>query len=268
MQEKVSEFEITFGMIQAFGCIDRAHIPIKRPRTDSQNYFNFKQLFSLNVQTICDSQGSFMDVECKWPGSVHDAKVFSNSYVCQSLQNGNLAKTHFSLRPGFEAKPNYLIGDPAYPLNPFCMKEFQYCAENKHVLFSHMLRSARNQIESAFGRLKARWRILTKPIDLELDTIPLIIYTCFVLHNYCQTKSSSALDEDEVEAHMEWHKLEEANMAEQPDPVYSSKWRGIYKENNHRITYITIWIHLKILLEHMINLQTYFYRTENSGGHH
>ena len=110
-----------------------------------------------------------MDVECKWPGSVHDAKVFSNSYVCQSLQNGNLAKSHLSLLPGFEAIPNYLIGDPAYPLTPFCMKEFQYCAENKHVLFNHMLRSA--------SRLTARWRILTKPIDLKFDTIPLIIYT-------------------------------------------------------------------------------------------
>ena len=149
MREKVSEFEITFGMIQAFGCIDGTHIPIKRPLTDSQDYFNYKQFFSLNVQAIYNSQGSFMDVECKWPGSVPDAKVFSNS----SLQNGNLAKTHFSLLPGFEAIPNYLIGDPAYPLTPFCMKEFQYCAENKHVLFNHMLRSARNQIESAFGRL-------------------------------------------------------------------------------------------------------------------
>ena len=88
-----------------------------------------------------------------------------------------------------------------------------------------MLRSARNQIESAFGRLKARWRILAKPIDIKLDTIPLIIYTCFVLHNYCQTKSLSALDEDEVKAHMEGHRLEEANMAEQPDPVYSSNKR-------------------------------------------
>ena len=51
------------------------------------------------------------------------------------------------------------------------------------------------------------------------------IYACFVLHNYCQTKSSCALDEDEVKALMEWQKLEEANMAEQPDPVYSSKTR-------------------------------------------
>ena len=176
MQEKVSEFEITFGIIQAFGCTEGTHIRIKRPLTDSQEYFNNKQFFSLNVQPICDSQCSFMDAECKWPGSVHDANVFSNSYVRQSLQNGNLAKTHFNLLPGFEAILNYLIGDPAYPLAPFCMKEFQYCAENKHILFNHMLQSARNQIESVFGRLKARCRILTKPIDLKLDTISLIIY--------------------------------------------------------------------------------------------
>ena len=112
------------------------------------------------------------------------------------------------------------------------MKEFQYCTENKHVLFSHMSRSARNQIESAYGRLKARQRILTKPIDLKLDTIPLIIYTYFVLHNYCQTKSSCALDEDEVKAHMELHKLEETSMIEQSDPVYSSNTRegNIYGE--------------------------------------
>ena len=170
------KLRLAFGMIQTFGCIDGTHIPIKRPLTNSEDYFNSKNFFSLNVQAICDSQGSFMDVECKWPGSVHDAKVFSNSYVCQSLQNGNLAKSHLSLLPGFEAIPNYLIGDPAYPLTPFCMKEFQYCAENKHVLFNHMLRSARNQTESAFGRLKARWRISN------------LIYCLNYLHVFCTSQ--------------------------------------------------------------------------------
>lgn len=88
-----------------------------------------------------------MDLECKGPGSIHDAKDFSNSYVCLRLQNVNLAKTF----PGFEAISNHLIGDPVYPINPFCIKEFQHCAENKHMLFTYMLRTVWNQIESAFG---------------------------------------------------------------------------------------------------------------------
>ena len=125
MRRKVSEFELKFGMTQAFGCIDGTHVLIKRPQKNSQDYFNYKQFFSLNVQAICDSKGYFMDVECKWPGSVHDAKVFSNSNLNRKLNEGKLPKTFHCLLPGFEAVPNYLIGDPAYPLTPFCMKEFQ-----------------------------------------------------------------------------------------------------------------------------------------------
>ena len=71
--------------------------------------------------------------------------------------------------------------------------------------------------------LKRRWRILTKPIDLKLDTVLLIIYTSLILHNYCHT--ASALDENEVKAYMERHKLKKANMVGQPDPAYSSNTR-------------------------------------------
>ena len=64
-----------------------------------------KKYFPSNVQATCDSQGSFIDVECKckWPDSVCGTKVFSSSYACQSLQYENLAKTHFILLAGFEA---------------------------------------------------------------------------------------------------------------------------------------------------------------------
>ena len=37
MREKVSEFEAKFGMIQAFGCIDIIHIPIKCPLENSRD---------------------------------------------------------------------------------------------------------------------------------------------------------------------------------------------------------------------------------------
>jgi hypothetical protein len=57
MRQKVSEFETKFGMVQAFGCIDGTHIPMKRPIVDSQDYFNYKQFFSLNVQAVCDFYG-------------------------------------------------------------------------------------------------------------------------------------------------------------------------------------------------------------------
>ena len=191
MREKAAEFEAKFGMPQAFGCIDGTHIRIRRPVCNSQEYFNYKQFFSLSVQAVCDFQGYFMDVDCRWPGSVHDAKVFANSSINKKLSNDMLPVTYKQLVPGHAEIPNYLIGDPAYPLLPYCMKEYQTCSTNQEVIFNNLLRTARNPIECAFGRLKARWSVLSKQIDLKLENLPVIIYSCFVLHNYCEQNKIS-----------------------------------------------------------------------------
>ena len=53
---KVSEFELEFGIIKVFGCIDGTHILIKTPKIISQNYLNYKQFYSINVQAIYDSR--------------------------------------------------------------------------------------------------------------------------------------------------------------------------------------------------------------------
>ena len=47
MTSKVSQFELKFGLLQAYGCIDGNHIPIKTPNENSQDYFNCKQFCRL-----------------------------------------------------------------------------------------------------------------------------------------------------------------------------------------------------------------------------
>ena len=94
MREKAAEFEAKFGMPQAFGCIDGTHMRIKRPICNSQEYLNYKQFFSLSVQAVCDFQGHFMDIDCRWPGSVHNAKIFANSSLNKKLSNGLLHVTY------------------------------------------------------------------------------------------------------------------------------------------------------------------------------
>ena len=69
MLSKISESEAKFGMTQAFGCVDGTHIPLKAPTVHSQDYYNYQQFYSLNVQGICDYKGYFMNVDCRWPGS-------------------------------------------------------------------------------------------------------------------------------------------------------------------------------------------------------
>lgn len=50
-------------------------------------------------------------------------------------------------------------------------------------------------IECAFGRLKARFAILKRPLDSNIKEVAHVIYACFVLHNYCEFNQESIAEE-------------------------------------------------------------------------
>ena len=149
------------------------------------------------------------------------AKVFANSSVNHMLQGNKLPRTCQSVFPGCNLVPNYLIGDPAYPLTPFCMKEYESCKNNQQVVFNQMLRSARNPVECTFGRLKARWSILTRTMNLSLNIIPTVVYACFTLHNYCE-QHKTYVDPDQVQKQFDLMQANEEEHKNLPDPIFST----------------------------------------------
>ena len=195
IERVTSAFEAKFGFPHVVGCIDGTHIPIKQTTGNPHDYFCYKMKYSLNVQAICNEKGLFTDVDFSWPGSVHDARVFANSDVNRKFQEKLLPAVYRELIPGRFPVPPILLGDPAYPLLSNLMKEHTHCSTNEEVVFNGMLRSARNQIECAYGRLKARWRILNRPLDVNIDHVPGVIYACFVLHNYCELRKAHINEE-------------------------------------------------------------------------
>ena len=65
----------------------------------------------------------------------------------------------------------------------------------KNSILDTSLCSARNIIECAFGRLKARFGSLKRAMDINLDELPSVIYACFVLHNFCELNNESINEE-------------------------------------------------------------------------
>ncbi|XP_034242102.1 protein ANTAGONIST OF LIKE HETEROCHROMATIN PROTEIN 1 [Thrips palmi] len=198
-------FEEMSNIPQLIGAIDGSHIPITPPREGNSDFINRKTYHSLVLQGIVDDQYLFRDISCKMPGACHDADV---------LRDSTFYKNHDKLMPkgtrnvnGMDI-PYMIMGDPAYPLMPWLLKNYTYDKNTTPVMdsFNVYMNKARVVVENAFGRLKARWRILGRRSDINYKFVPRVEAACCILHNICELSKETfhnrwlaALREDERE---------------------------------------------------------------------
>ncbi|XP_028314924.1 putative nuclease HARBI1 [Gouania willdenowi] len=132
------------------------------------DYVNRKSFHSINVQVqqSCDASYLITNVEAKWPGSVHDSRIYREC----SLSN-RFASGHFD---------GYLLGDRGYPCLPTLMTPYPDPGPQLHFNVAHSRTRAR--VENTIGILKARFQCLKK-----LRVTPAracdIIVACVILHN-------------------------------------------------------------------------------------
>ena len=197
LHDAVTNFYNKHGFPQCFGAIDGTHIYIKQPSEIPMDYLNRKNRYSLNVQALCDYKYCFIDVVIKWPGSVHDSRIFYNSNLNLLLRNGAIPPLYKQLTPDSEPVPVCILGDPAYPLLPYLMKEFPASGNTvQEQFFGYKLSSARMTIECSFGRLKGRFGALRREMDINVQDLWKVIHTCFILHNFCEINNDTVAPED------------------------------------------------------------------------
>lgn len=189
--DKISKsFEkMTGGIPQIIGCIDGTHIPILPPEEGLKDFINRKSWASIILQGIVDDRCLFRNISCKFPGSAHDANVFKNSAIFERAE-----QIWPKEKIGFNGVdiPYILLGDPAYPLLPWLMKNYPgsgLTAERQS--FNEHMNSGRIRVEMSFGKLKCRFRILCKRSEVSYKFMPKVVAACCVLHNLIELNKKS-----------------------------------------------------------------------------
>ncbi|XP_059212521.1 putative nuclease HARBI1 [Centropristis striata] len=162
------EFHRIAGLPNVIGCIDGTQIPITAPAQNEGDYVNRKSFHSINVQIICDAASIITNVEAKWPGSVHDSRIYREC----SLSN-RFARGEFD---------GYLLGDRGYPCQPSLLTPYPDPEPGPQQRFNVAHCRTRARVEMTLGILKSRFQCLRK-LRVTPERACDIIVACVVLHN-------------------------------------------------------------------------------------
>jgi hypothetical protein len=192
-QAVVSGFKDMRGIDGVIGAIDGTHISISAPKKEPADYINRKGFHSLNFQAVCDHTTCFTDIFAGYPGKVHDARVFKNSPLFESV-SGHGGPFPFP-------DNTFIIGDGAYPLSPRVLTPFRDTGRLtvEQQKYNKLHSSTRMVIERSFGLVKGRFRRL-KHMDMKNTEciIKFVVGAC-VLHNMCVREGEACMEVDVVD---------------------------------------------------------------------
>lgn len=139
------EWQIKYNFPSALGVVDCTHVQIEKPSLHGDEYVNRKGYASINVQATCNAREMFTSLDVSWPGSVHDARIWSNSEVRNIIRN---------------FPDTVLLGDEGYGLEPWVMATYRNPDTENKQDFNRLLRRERVIIERCFGQVKRRFPII------------------------------------------------------------------------------------------------------------
>nr|XP_047144517.1 uncharacterized protein LOC105849992 [Hydra vulgaris]XP_047144518.1 uncharacterized protein LOC105849992 [Hydra vulgaris] len=180
------DFEAILGFPQCVGAVDGCHIPISAPKDQATSYYNYKGWYSIVLFAVVDSRYRFIYTSVGSPGRNNDSYILQNSSLKEILESNLFDKCCKEL--GDSLVPLCLIGDSAFPLTRHLLKPYPENLELSEIQknFNKILCGARRVVENVFGRVKARFRVICKRMECDINFATRIVNACVTLHNICE----------------------------------------------------------------------------------
>lgn len=141
---------------------------------------------------VVDHNGCFIWADIGAPGSSGDAAVFNASELREKLELGQWLPWHDGCTVGTLRIRPFLIGDTAFPLRSYMMKNFlgdHHDRDSDEYAYNFCHIRCRRLVECAFGILKGRWRLLLAGTMTDPIFLAQTIQACLLLHNVCERES-------------------------------------------------------------------------------
>jgi len=180
------EFEEKANFPHCIGAVDGKHIRIVKPEHSGSDFYNYKHYFSVQLMAVCDVKYRFLFIDVGAKGKEADSTIFKQSKFYKKLENGTIKLPESKPLSGQNIPSPYVfVGDEGFGISPFMLRPYagSFLPLKKKV-FNYRLSRARRVIECAFGILTNKWRILHRPLNVQLELAEQIVKVCCLLHNF------------------------------------------------------------------------------------
>ena len=150
--------------------------------------------FSSVLLALCDANYCFTTIDYGEYGSNNDAGILLRSEIKKIFEEATTLPEPVELEGcHFNPLPFFLLGDEILPLKPWLLKPYPgtNLTEEK-LVYNYRLSRCRRVIESTFGILVARWRILSTTIRADVKNIENYVLACIALHNYLRKTENAS----------------------------------------------------------------------------
>lgn len=172
-------FNLRWNFRHCLGAIDGKHVVMPAPPNSGSHYI----IVFLGV-VDANYKFTYIDVGCN--GKMPDGGVFQNCSLSDGLEGVSLHLPESAPLPNRDmAVPYCFVADDAFAMKSYLLKPYplrDQPAPNR--IFNYRLSRARRIVETAFGIIANKFRVLLKPINLHPIKVTNLFLAICALHNY------------------------------------------------------------------------------------